>query len=421
MQFLWANRLQLRPGMTTVDSTPIEVIDPGRLNTDSGPDFFNAKIKIAGQMWVGNVEIHQRASDWHRHGHDNDRAYDSVILHVVGVSDARITTPGGRTIPQLLLPPGTGAAAKLETLRASAPVGLPCADTLERMDRLYLTDWLSALAFERIYVKVDRVNDTVRLLDGDWEEAAYITLARALGFNTNSDPFERLARATPLRIIRKHADDPALIEALLLGQSGLLPEAVDAGSYPASVAQEYRFLVSKFGLNPPALQWKMSRMRPQNFPHRRIALLARILCDTGTLLSNILAINSFDDASALFNRPLDGYWSHAYTFASPGVDAPSMPRALGRQSIMSLIINVVVPLKTAWGLAHGHERQADEAIEMLHSIPPEDNRLTRIFAGTPIVNDNAFMSQALIQLRRAYCEVSGCLRCRVARQAFAHI
>ena len=420
MQYLWANRLQLRPGMTTVDSTPIQVIDPGRLNADSGPDFFNAKIRIGDHTWAGNVEIHVKASDWHRHGHDTDPAYHSVILHVVGQSDTRITAPDGRVIPQLELPCDPAAVSRLALLKASAAVALPCTGVIDSMEPLYLSDWLAALTFERIYEKVDRAESLLALLDGDWEETAYIILARALGFNTNSDPFERLARATPLRVIRKHADDPLLLEATLMGQSGLLPETAAPGSHADRLAREYAFMARKFGLTPPAIQWKMARMRPANFPHRRIALLAQILSRTPSLMSAILSVTTFEQADSLFNRRLDGYWSRAYTFASgPEAEAPDHGRisTLSRSSVMSLIINVVVPLKFARALAHGQERLADEAIEMLQGIPAEDNRLTRAFAGTALSNDNAFISQALIQLRRRYCEASDCLRCRIGHRA----
>lgn len=413
MQYLWAHRLQLRPGMTTVDALPLQVIDPGRLNTDSGPDFFNAKVKIGGQMWAGNVEIHVKASDWHRHDHGSDPAYQSVILHVVGQSDTRITASDGRLIPQIELPADTSLLSTLSTLKGASAVSLPCTQAINSMEPLYLIDWLSALAFERLYEKADRVQKLIGHLSGNREEAAYITLARALGFSTNSEPFERLARSTPLRIIRKHADNPIAIEAMLLGQAGLIPPDAAEG-YPLTIAREYEFMASKFSLQAPGIQWKMARMRPANFPHRRIALLAQILCHSGSILSDILSVRNFEDADALFNRRLSGFWSRAYTFSAIGDDTG---RALSRQSVMSLIINVVTPLKMVWGLTQDLPHIADEAIDMLHKIPPEDNRLTRQFAGTQIDNDCAFISQALIQLRRAYCETSDCLRCRIARHA----
>ncbi len=420
MHYLWANRLQLRPGMTTVDNQPIEIIDPGRLNTDSGPDFFNAKIRIGPETWAGNIEIHVRASDWHRHGHHNDRAYDTVILHVVGLSDTRITAPDGRVIPQLELPCDAATVERLSALRSAAPTeSLPCADTIAAMEPMYLSDWLSALAFERIYEKVDRVEAIRSRLNGDWEEAAYIILARALGFNTNSDPFERLARATPLRILRKHADDPLTLEAILMGQSGLLPADAPKDSYPAALRREYEFMARKFSLTPAPLQWKMSRMRPANFPHRRIALLARILNRTTSLMSRILTVRSYDDAASLFNQSMTGFWSRAYTFSTLPETAPAsqIHSALSRSSVMSLIINVVVPLKVAWAAGHDSDRFADEAIEMLQTVSPEDNRLTRLFADTGIRHDSAFISQALIQLRRRYCEASDCLRCRIGHRS----
>lgn len=418
MHYLWANRLQLRPGMKTVDNQPIEIIDPGRHNTDSGPDFFNAKIRIGDETWAGNIEIHVRASDWYRHGHQDDRAYDTVILHVVGQSDTRITASDGRVIPQIELPCDSRAMSRMTTLRSGATSeSLPCADTIDEMEPMYLSDWLSALAFERIYEKADRVDAIRSHLDGDWEETAYILLARALGFSTNSDPFERLARSTPLRLLRKHADASLTVEAILMGQGGLLPADAPADSYPSTLRREYDFMARKFSLSPPPLQWKMARMRPANFPLRRIALLAQIVSRTPSIMSRILAVRSYDDAVALFNQPLGGYWSRAYTFNTLPADDATIHTALSRSSVMSLIINVVVPLKVAWGAYRGADDVADEAIAMLQDTAPEDNRLTRLFAGTRIRHDSAFISQALIQLRRRYCESSDCLRCRIGHRS----
>ena len=104
MQYVWQHRLWMAQAMFTVDGRKVQVIDPGRLNTDAGPDFFNAKVKIDGEMWVGNIEIHVRASDWFRHHHDIDKAYDNVILHVVEKDDMPVRRSNGEVIPQLCMP-----------------------------------------------------------------------------------------------------------------------------------------------------------------------------------------------------------------------------------------------------------------------------------------------------------------------------
>lgn len=414
MQYLWLHKLQIKPRMLTTDGRSLQIIDPGRINSDSGPDFFNAKIILDGETWIGNIEIHVRASDWYRHGHDKDRAYDSVILHVVGVDDSHVRVGCGRNLPQLLLPCNPDFRRRYDDLVAnSGSERIPCAATIKSMPGIKIADWLSAMGHERLHMKVDRVISMLHTLAGDWEEAAYITLARSLGFNTNSEPFERLARSLPLRYIRKHADDLNLVEAMLLGQSGLLDSAPEENLYAVKLKSEYRFMATKFELRQPGIQWKMSRMRPANLPHRRIALLARIVTAGSSLMSEMLSIENTDQAMKIFNRPLDGYWRQSYTFNTYVGDATGTPIALSRTSVQSILINVVAPLTYAWGQIHGDYKAMDRAVELLQQLPAEHNRLTVPFENAGIKIDNSLESQALIQARHNYCETGKCLYCRI--------
>lgn len=417
MQYLWQHKLQVRPAMTTVDGCTLQIIDPGRLNADSGPDFFNAKVKINGETWVGNVEIHVRASDWYRHGHDKDRAYNSVVLHVVGVNDCRVRVDDGRLLPQVELPCNPEFMNRLAGVKQSSVTSLPCVTTIKEMPSLYVADWLSSLALQRLDTKVERIESLLTFNAGDWEEAAYITLARALGFSVNSEPFERLARSVPMRYIRKHSNDLRLVEAMLMGQAGLLDAAPEDNPYTQELKREYSFAANKFGLVRPGLQWKMSRMRPANLPHRRVALLARLVTDRSSLLAHILSITSLDDAMKIFNRRLDGYWEHAFTFsATGGSPTTQAPQALSRDSVMSLVINVAAPLLRARGLHLNDFSMMERAVDLLQSLPAEHNRLTAMFDAADLHPANALESQALIELRRSYCEVSKCLYCRIGHR-----
>ncbi|MDE6126906.1 MAG: DUF2851 family protein, partial [Muribaculaceae bacterium] len=204
MQFVWQHRLGLIRDAATTGGLPLRVLDPGRLNTDAGPDFFNASLLIGGQEWHGNVEMHVRASDWHRHGHSDDRAYDSVVLHVVAVDDDRILRPDGTPIPQAVMEIGSGARERYQAMGRGADTGLPCAEGLRTIPGIYVADWLTALAVERVFAKSERAAETAAATGGNWEEAAYITFARTLGFGLNSEPFELTARSLPLNILLKH-------------------------------------------------------------------------------------------------------------------------------------------------------------------------------------------------------------------------
>lgn len=414
MQYVWQHRLWRPGGMATVDGREVRVIDPGLLNTGAGPDFFNAKVVIGGETWVGNVEIHYRASDWRRHGHHEDPAYDSVILHVVDRDDTPVKRGDGSVIPQLRLPCAEGLGDRCSRLLAASSTELPCRGELARMDGIYLTDWLTTLGYERLYRKSDRVAELSSRLGGDWEEAAYVTLARAMGFGVNNDTFERLALSLPLKFMRKHADSRLSVEALLFGQAGLLADAPAADPYVGRLTEEYRFLSHKFGLSPlGAGAWKLGRMRPWNFPHRRIATLAEIVVGCGALMSSLLAVGGEDDAVAFFNFGLSGYWESHYRFGAP---SPRVEKAVSQSSARLLMVNAVVPLTHAYATARGDDALRERAVDLLQRLKPESNSIVSLFSGAGVRCGDAFTSQALIQLRREYCEQRKCLYCRIGHR-----
>lgn len=421
MQYVWQHRLWLPDDMRTVDGQALEVLDPGMLNTDSGPDFFNAKVRINGHLWAGNIEIHVRASDWHRHGHDADRAYDTVVLHVVDTDDCRITRPGGEAIPQAVMSCARNFSRSYDEMVNKPGSGLACADEISTLPRIYLTDWITALAFERLYAKADRIEALAERLNGDWREAIYVTLARALGFHTNSDALERLALATPLSRLLHHQGQTLSIEGALFGQAGLIPElpiGSAEGDYASRLIAEYNFLAAKYGLaRPKSLVWKMARMRPQNFPHRRIAVLAAMVADGFDIARKILAVRNADEAAALFNVRLSEFWTSHYTFDPSDSRVNS---ALGRNSINTLIINVVVPILYAYGRVYGNSDMQEKAVDILQSLPAEQNSVIRLFEAGGISCPDAFTGQALIELRRSYCEPRKCLYCRFGHRFLAH-
>ncbi len=413
MQYVWQYRLWPPQQMRTVDGRTVHVIDQGRLNTDAGPDFFNAKVRIGDRTWVGNIEIHVRASDWHRHHHDTDPAYHSVILHVVDRNDDIIHRPNGEPIPQMQMPCSPRLNDHFTSLVSTADLDLPCSATAASLPPLLITDWLSALLYQRLYHRCERLDSFRALSRGDTAEAIYILLARALGFGTNADPFERLARSLPLRTLARHADNPLSVEAMLFGQSGLL--AGELPAYGVQLQREYQFLASKFSLTPlQSPGWKMARMRPANFPHRRIALLATIISHHNDIRSKILDIDTIETARHLFDIPLSGYWAHHYHFTDTTHDTPLS--SLSRSSIDLMVINVVVPVLFDHGYRTGDTRYTERAISLLEQLPPEHNRLVDIFTRAGIRARDASVSQALLELRREYCHQRKCLYCRIGHR-----
>ena len=399
MQFVWQHRLGVDTNTLTADGRRVRIIDQGRLNTDAGPDFFNASVQIGDETWAGNVEIHVRASDWYRHHHDTDPAYDSVILHVVQHDDAPVYRKNGTVIPQMVMHCSPDAAKRCNMLLNHAPTTLPCVNTIKSLPHIYHTDWLTALAMERLYKKSTRILDIVAQTGGHWEGAAYVTLARGLGFGLNSEPFETLAKNLPLKFLNRHHDELQTVEALLFGQAKLIPDPSDGeNTYATRLRMEFDFMARKFGLSPVPLSWKMARTRPQNFPHRRLALLAQMIHQGFYLVGKLDDARTIDDMRGLFNVELTGFWTNNYTFAGKG--GGCTPRALSRASIDTLIINVAIPLLHARATSRGDLDGMSRCAELLEQLGSEENSIVRLFAEAGVESTDAFTSQALIELRR---------------------
>lgn len=405
------HRLWRSEDMVTNTGKKVRVVDPGLLNTDAGPDFFNAKIEIDGHMWVGNVEMHYRATDWKRHRHDSDKAYDSVILHVVAKDDAPVRRTNGELIPQLVLEVSPQFNADYASL-VGATIEVPCATKIKQVPHLTIVEWVEGLAFERLHGKVERIHQLLDSFNGSWEDVCYVTLARNFGFGINNDAFERLARRTPLRLLGKHSDSVLQIEALLFGQAGML-DAQKPGmdSYYNQLCTEYAFLSNKFQLTPMEKEsWKLFRIRPQNFPYRRIAMLAQFIEGGFRMMNRILEAEGEKEMRALFEVELSGYWTKHYTFGKPNERATA---TLSRSSIDIILINTVAPLLYAYGELTDNYEMTDKAIKLLEDLRAESNSIVSHFVAYGIDCPDALTSQALVQLKREYCDARKCIYCKI--------
>ncbi|WP_455640849.1 DUF2851 family protein [Parabacteroides sp.] len=409
LHYVWKYKLYPTATLRTTDGRAVAVIDPGMPNTDAGPDFFNAKIKIDDTLWAGGVEIHTKASDWLVHHHDKDKAYDAVVLHVVEVSDCMVCRTNGEEIPQLVLSVPESVKQNIDWL-LYRDVSLPCLGQIPEIEPLHITSWLAALLGERLERKTD---DIFRLLDqyaADWNEVFYITLTRNFGFGVNNDIFERLAKSLPFKYIQKQRGSHSQVEALLFGQAGMLSEKIDCHYYRL-LQREYQFLQHKFGLVPlDDSQFKSLRTRPINFPHLKLAQLASVWVQYDTLFSVILEAGSVGQIKQCFRvRPSD-YWETHYHFRY--ASAPK-DKVIGESSLCVLLINTVVPVMFAYGVKNKRPEYCDRAIRILETLPPEKNSIVAGFSRAGINVCHAADSQALIQLKREYCEKKKCLYCRI--------
>lgn len=412
LHYIWQQKLFVSSDMMTTDGEQIEVIDVGKLNIDAGPDFFNAKIKIGNTLWAGNVEIHLQSSDWFKHNHQDNKAYDSVILHIVKKSDAEVYRTDGERIPQVEL----NFSKQIETdyiQLISEQKWIPCADKIKFVPEIFIQSWKNTLLVERLEQKMEAIVNLLNANNQHWEEAFYITLARNFGFGTNSQAFEQLAKATPLSALGKHKNNLFQLEAILFGQSGLLDNSFK-DEYVEKLKKEYEFLAAKFDLKPlKASQWKLLRLRPDNFPHVRIAQFAALIHSSSKLFSKVLEKPELDYLNKVFDLKPSEYWHTHYTFAS---ESTKKSKSLGQQSKNILYINTVIPFLFCYESQKGNQEMKDKALELLEAIPEERNSIITGWKSLGLTVKTAYDSQALLQLKKNYCDDKKCLRCRIGHK-----
>lgn len=412
--YLWQTKLK-GTHYRDVSGLEIEVLDPGNHNHDSGPDFFNSKIKIDGVEWVGNVEIHVKASDWFRHGHENDSAYENVILHVVGVSDKRVFRPDGSPLPQIEFTLPENFFRTYATLSEEVE-GIKCSSRLREIEEIKKSDWLESLFVERMQQKARRVLEIRQQTGLDWEQTCFVLFARGLGFGLNGDPFEMLAKSVPLKILHHHSDNLQQIEAILFGQASMLdPTMYMFDEYFQQLCREYYFLSKKYGLKPikPGL-WKYSKTRPHNFPHRRLAFLSSAAYGGFFLFNRVLEqARNRGKLEEVFDYEVKGYWSDHFSFDT---QATNLPSELSRSSKILLCINVAIPLLYAYAGSIGDVELGESVLGLMNEFPGENNMITRQWNCLGFPTKDAARSQALLHLRKEYCDRNKCIYCRFGHQ-----
>lgn len=422
LHYVWKHKLFPLKVLQTTNGLSVEVIDPGLQNPNAGPDFFNAKLKINGILWVGNIEIHAHASDWFHHGHDSDKVYDSVILHVVGEADGEITRTNGEVIPQLQLTCPEHIRAHYHEL-CVADQYPACYPVLASLPKLTVHSWLTALQTERLEQKARLITQRLEHCNNNWEDAFFITLARNFGFGLNGDAFETWAGLLPLRAVDKHRNDLFQIEALFYGLAGLFEDTFlkkeQEDEYSLRLCKEFRYLQRKFEFTRvmDATLWRFLRLRPENFPHIRLAQLAYLYQKGDKLFSRLLEAETLSEVRELLTTRTSAYWESHYLF---GQTSPHKEKTLGERSKNLIIINTVTPFLYTYGLHKADERMCERAGRFLEELKAEDNHITRAWSNAGLPVATAADSQALIQLRKEYCDKRKCLFCRFGYEYLRH-
>ena len=410
LTYLWKFKLAGNQFVTSAGEKCL-ILHPGSQNKNSGPDFFNARVKLGDTEWAGNVEIHVQSSDWIKHKHQNDSAYDNVILHVVYTEDKSIYNKNNEIIPTIELS-GNFDEGIYQTYVSllKSKTWIPCQSFIGGVSRFVVNNWLDRLLVERLEKKSLDIEKKLDYNKHDWSETFYQVFARNFGFKTNSAPFELLARSLPVKVLGKHKDDLFQIEALLFGQAGLLSNK-NGPQYYLDLKKEYSFLRKKYDLEPiEGSIWRFMRLRPSNFPTIRISQFAKLICKSSHLFSKVIESERTDDFYRMFETSASVFWENHYTFSK---ESPFRKKTLGKSAINLLLINTVVPVVFLYGRKTNDQSMIDKALSILDLLPGENNSQTKAWKQLGLNTQTAFNTQALIEMKDHYCSPKICLQCAI--------
>lgn len=416
LHYIWKYQKFSKALVQTIDEQNISIFDTGKHNHDSGPDFEEARIKIGDLEWAGQVEIHINSSDWISHNHQNDIAYNNVILHVVWNHDKEITI-NEQPIPTLELKNYVG----MELLsrykqHINAADEIPCTSQLKNISSMTIAGMIDRAMIDRLECKADRILQELNKTNSDWEDVTYRTLASNYGFSTNKEAFIRLSELLPFSKLKKALQSEKATEALLYGQAGFLEKMQD--DYQKSLKEEYSYLRQKFQLDDPMVkpQWKFGKLRPANFPTVRIAQLSSLLHRHPKLFSLLIETKNIKELRKELLVPMSNYWQMHYEF---GKIRKTPSSSMGTSSFENLMINSVAPLLAAYSKYTDNQDFMDRAVELLESLAAENNRIIKKWGSAGVNPKSAFDSQALIELFNNYCKRRRCLQCNIGVEILA--
>lgn len=412
LQFVWQHKLLNPAALITASGKEIIILNPGELNKDSGPDFFNARIKLGEIILAGNVEVHIKASDWLKHKHQNDKSYDNIILHVVYENDIELKQNTSNNVEILeikkLLSP---AIINEYTCLISSKQTIACHNQLTSVNDLKFTSWLQRMFIERLEYKVTYIQDLFQSYNGDYVQTFYTVLLRNFGFKVNAFPFELLSKQLPVTILLKHADNLLQLEALLLGTSGLLERQME-DKYVLKLQNEFEYLKNKYRITPLEKKlFKFSKLRPANFATLRLAQIAKLIHLQPGLFSAPQNYNTYDKIKNCFKISLEGYWKNHYNLDGNKIEKELH---LGESSVSNIVINTFSNFFFFYYKRNGNPEFENAAFELMEKCAFEKNSKTKLFLQKKAQLKSAAESQALINLHDNYCSKRKCLHCGVA-------
>lgn len=414
LHYIWKHKKFQITNLKTTQGEAVCVHGVGQHNLHAGPDFFNAQLSIGNQLWAGNVEIHIKSSDWYLHNHEQDKAYDNVILHVVWEHDTEVFRKDNTTIPTLRLQDFVSKNILDNYLKLISKNSkwINCENDFASVDAFAFDNWLERLYFERLERKADAIDLLLEKTKNNWEAVLFMLLAKNFGLKVNGDSFFSIAQSVDFSLVRKSQSNQLTLEALLFGQAGLLEEDIE-DAYYLSCTKEYRFLKQKFHLdNSSIMTPQFFRLRPPNFPTIRLSQLASLYCNNQNLFSKILELHALNDFYELLNVSASSYWDSHFSFGK--VSKPSAKR-LTKAFIDLLLINTILPIKFSYAKKTGHDVDAS-ILKISNEIASEKNSIIDAFNHLKKVSKSAMQSQALLQLKTAYCNNNNCLQCAIGNK-----
>jgi hypothetical protein len=415
LQFIWQFQYFNKSELIASGGEAIQVIFPGQFNTNQGPDFTNAKIKIDTATWAGSVELHIKTSDWHKHHHQHDPNYNNVILHVVWEDDSRRNPSPAIPVIELQSRISKLLLQRYEELM-NASCFIPCEKNILGIRDITWKSWKERLLAERLLRKIKAVQTCLQQNNYHWEETFWWQLARNFGIKVNADAFEAVARSVSITTLAKQKYQVQQLEALLLGQAGLL-KGDFREDYPRLLQADYHFQQHKHKLKPVTNAVHFLRMRPGNFPTIRLAQLAMLIHESTHLFAKIKETDSLKDVKLLFDITASDYWNSHYLLDEPSA---FKKKNVGDSMIDNIIINTVAAVLFTYGEYHQEQQYKDKTLQWLEETASEENTITKGFRDINIDTNNAYDSQALIELKNEYCDKKKCLECAVGNIILRH-
>ena len=410
LHYLWSFQ-KFQGELLTESNEILEVLNPGLKNSNSGPDFFNARIIINNQHWAGNVEIHVKSSDWYAHHHEADDAYNNVILHVVWEHDLDVFRKDNSVLPTLVLKNKVhkSLVTKYRQLVSKKQQWINCENEFALTNKFLLKNWFERLYLERLEQKTLVFNNMLSSNNNDWEALLFVMLAKNFGLKVNGEAFFSMARSVPFSVIKKCSLNGESLEALLLGQAGLLDKDKD-DAYYMETKRQYRYLKTKYQLsNESVIKPKFFKLRPSNFPTIRISQLANLFSNRHSLFSHLIEAKTVDDYYKILSATASVYWDTHYNFM---ITSSKRRKSLTKKFINLLLINTIIPLKFCFANYIG-KPNSEEILTLISGIPKEENAIVLKFNKLSKVVQTALDSQAVIQLKNHYCDNKKCLQCAI--------